>query len=139
MKLRVYHAKLMNGDDILGYYDGQLEQGCHRFYDPMLVEERLNPNTGNAVMVLNQFSPFGIREEILLPTSHVLFVTPVSDEYENYYKISKTYNKKYIYPAQMKELTKVTEAMEDVLFNKEAKTSKLVKLKTSKGSNTSFH
>ena len=139
MKLRVYHAKLANGDDILGYYDGQIEESGHRFYDPMIVEERVNPNTGNAVMVLNQYSPFGEREEILLPASQVLFVTMVSSEYENYYRISKTYNKKYIYPAQMKELNKVTEAMEDVLFNKDAK-SQLVKIKTStKNSNTSFH
>jgi hypothetical protein len=139
MKLRVYHAKLINGDDVLGYYDGELSESGHRFYDPMIVEERVNPNTGNAVMVLNQYSPFGIREEILLPTSHVLFVTPVSEDYENYYRISKTYNKKYIYPAQMKELKKVVEAMEDVLFNKDAKSEKLVRVKTAKSSNTSFH
>lgn len=138
MKLRVYHAKLINGDDILGYYDGQIEESGHRFYDPMIVEERINPNTGNAVMVLNQFSPFGEREEILLPASHVVFVTMVSEEYENYYRISKTYNKKYVYPAQMKELSKVTDAMEDVLFNKDAK-SKLVNIKSTKNSNTSFH
>jgi hypothetical protein len=139
MKLRVYHAKLVNGEDILGYYDGELSESGHRFYDPMVVEERINPNSGSTVMVLNQYAPFGIREEILLPASHVVFVTPVSEEYENYYRISKTYNKKYIYPAQLKELRKVVEAMEDVLFNKDSKSDRLVRIKTSKNSNTSFH
>jgi hypothetical protein len=138
MKLRVYHAKLVNGEDILGYYDGEMGDSGHRFYDPMVIEERTNPNTGNAVMVLNQYAPYGVREEILLPALHVLFVTPVSEEYENYYRISKTYNKKYIYPAQLKEMKKVTEAMEEVLFNKESKT-KLVRIRAPKSSNSSFH
>lgn len=137
--MRVYHAKLVNGDDILGYHTGEIEEMGYRFYDPMIIEERVNPNTGNAVMVLNQYSPFGMREEILLPASHVMFVTPVANEYENYYKISKTYNKKYVYPAQLKELNKVTEAMEDVLFNKDSKSSNLVKIKASKSANSSLH
>lgn len=133
--MNVYHAKLSTGEDLLGYYDGQHPTG-HVFKEPMVIEERVNPNTGNAVMVLNQYSPYGMKEEILLPLAHVLFVTPVSDEYANYYKISKAYNKKYVYPAQMVELNKVIDAMENVLFTKDNKAS--LKSTTPK-SNTSFH
>lgn len=134
----VYHFKMITGEDVFGYFVAETSDMIE-IRDPMVVEERENPESGNFVMILTKYAGFSDNPIVKISKSKILFFIELNQEYTNYYTISKVYNKKFIYPAQKTEIDKVVQAMESVLIDRRDSKSQLVKLNSNKSSNTSFH
>lgn len=135
--MNICHIKLITGEDLLGNVDDHTNDSV-LINSPFVVEERTNSSTGSTVMVLAPYAAFGPSQDIWFQDTHILFMTVASDEYRKFYLASKKYNDKYLQPAQMKELNKIVDAMEDAV-DKKAHASNIVKLSSISVSNTSFH
>jgi hypothetical protein len=135
--MNICHIKLITGEDLLGSVDDNTKDSV-LINAPYVVEERINSSSGSTVMVLAPYAAYGPSQDIWFQDTHILFMTIASDEYKKFYLASKKYNEKYLQPAQMKELNKIVEAMEDVV-DKKAHTSNIIKLSSIGVTNTSFH
>ena len=135
--MNICHIKLITGEDLLGSVDDHTKDSV-LISSPFVVEERTNSSTGSTVMVLAPYAAFGPSQDIWFQDTHILFMTTASDEYRKFYLASKKYNDKYLQPAQMRELNKIVDAMEDAV-DKKAHASNIVKLSSISVSNTSFH
>jgi hypothetical protein len=135
--MNICHIKLITGEDLLGNVDDHAKDSV-LINSPFVVEERTNSSTGSTVMVLAPYAAFGPSQDIWFQDTHILFMTTASDEYRKFYLASKKYNDKYLQPAQMRELNKIVDAMEDAV-DKKAHASNIVKLSSISVSNTSFH
>jgi len=135
--MSICHIKLITGEDLLGDVSDHTKDTM-LIHDPYVVEERINSSSGSTVMVLAPYAAYGPSHDIWFQDSHILFVTPANDEYRKFYLASKKYNEKYLQPAQMRELNKIVDAMEDAV-DKKAHVSNIVKLNSIGLSNTSFH
>jgi len=135
--MNICHIKLITGEDLLGDVNDHTKNTV-LINGPFVVEERINSSSGGAVMVLAPYAAYGTSQDIWFQDSHILFVTPVNDEYRKFYIASRKYNEKYLQPAQMKELNKIVDAMEDAV-DKKAHASNIVRLSSISVTNTSFH
>lgn len=135
--MNICHIKLITGEDLLGSVDDHTKDSV-LINSPFVVEERVNSSTGSTVMVLAPYAAYGPSKDIWFHDTHILFMTVASDEYCRFYLASKKYNDKYLQPAQMKELNKIVDAMEDAV-DKKAHASNIVRLSSIGVTNTSFH
>lgn len=135
--MNICHIKLITGEDLLGGVDDHTKDTV-LISAPYVVEERINSSSGSTVMVLAPYAAYGPSKDIWFQDSHILFMTPANDEYKKFYLASKKYNEKYLQPAQMKELNKIVDAMEEAV-DKKAHTSNIVRLSSIGVTNTSFH
>lgn len=115
MSSNLVHVKLVNGDELicaLIYEDDEF----YIFGEPMNMEERVNSSSGSTVTVLVKYVHVNDAKEVVINKSHVITLLPVHSIIEKYYTVSKIYNEKYVEPNILKEIEKVSAAMEDVLF-----------------------
>lgn len=135
--MNICHIKLITGEDLLGSVDDHTKDTI-LINSPFVVEERTSSSTGSTVMVLAPYAAFGPSQDIWFQDNHVVFMTVASDEYRRFYLASKNYNEKYLQPAQMKELNKIVDAMEDAI-DKKSHASNIIRLSSINVTNTSFH
>jgi hypothetical protein len=135
--MNICHIKLITGEDLLGSVDDHTKNTV-LINSPFVVEERTSSSTGSTVMVLAPYAAYGPSQDIWFQDTHIMFMTVANEEYRKFYLVSKKYNEKYLQPAQMKELNKIVDAMEDAI-DKKSHASNIIRLSSINVTNTSFH
>jgi len=128
------YIKMINGEELIARVVHEDEE-CYIFSEPMIVEQRTTAS-GSTIDVLVNYVNMSDDKDIEIQKSHIIFVANLANEYEKYYSISKTYYSKYVRPNLIEEVTKVTDAMEDVLFNPSPKPKESKIVSTSANNNT---
>lgn len=129
----IYHIKLINGQEIMGTIN---DDEPTVVYEPMLIEDRQDMDTGRLYTVLTDFIPFSDENHFVVLPSNIMCKVPLNKGSSHYYKVSKLYNRKLLKEEQMKELQKITDAMEDALTSKKSSVSEIVRISSA---NSSFH
>lgn len=111
--------KMINGDELIAtviYEDDNM----YIFHEPMALVEKLTPE-GSVVDVLTNYVSMAESFDVTIQKSHVICVNTLAENFQRYYEISKQYNAKYIRPPRLKEVDKITNAMEEILFSQPKK------------------
>lgn len=128
--------KLINGEELIANVIHE-DKNVYIFREPMAIEQRALAS-GGTIDVLVNYVNMANTFDVEIKKSHVLCVTLVDKKYDKYYEISKTYHAKHVRPNLLEEVTKVTDAMEEVLYSSvKLKDSKIVS--TSLASNNTIH
>lgn len=105
--------RLINGDELIVEYMGE-EDEDYLIHNPMIVDTRINGETGAESVVLSKYSIFS-ADDVKISKKHVLTITPVDAVFQRYYSTSVVYNKKYIDGPILTEMGKINDSMDKAL------------------------
>lgn len=111
----VYHIRLINGDELLSIVSKKTKNE-YVLINPLVVDESVNPNTGQSNLLLAKYS-LSTKEEMNIQNSHIVTFTEVHPEISSYYYKSLEYNKKHIEPKKLEEISRVNIVLDTVLGN----------------------
>jgi hypothetical protein len=124
---KVFHLRLVNGDEILCRVYRQTKNVI-LVKDPLVVDEVKDNETGRSSIFLSKYT-LSVENNLSLKPEHVVTITPVAAEIEDYYKNSVEYSKNYIEPNKIAEIQKVSAMLSSI-----NKPSEVLVLKTSNSS-----
>jgi len=102
----------------------------------MALVEKVTPE-GSVIDVLTNYVNMADTFDVEIKKSHVICVNMLAENFQRYYEVSKVYHAKYIRPGRLKEVDKVTNAMEEILY---APPTKIKEVKTtSKANSNTLH
>lgn len=116
MNKKVYHIRLINGDEIISEIDSENKTSI-TIINPLVVEELKNPETGTSSIILSKYS-LSDDSNIKINKNHIMTLTTVNDAIMQYYMSSLVYNEKYIEQNKINEIKKVTEYLNGIISNK---------------------
>lgn len=125
--------KMINGDELIATVIYE-DENMFIFHDPMALIEKVTPE-GNVVDVLTNYVNMAESFDVEIKKSHIICVNTLAENFQRYYEISKVYHAKYIRPGRLKEVDKVTDAMEEILFSPTKKV-KEIKVSATSTANT---
>lgn len=120
----IVHLRLVNGDEILC----QILRKDKTFItvkDALVVDEVKENETGRSSIFLSKYTLTG-DDTVKLKLDHVVTMTNVASEIEDYYKNSVEYSKNIIEPTKLSEIAKVSSMLSTI--NKQPE---IIVLKTS--------
>lgn len=126
--------KMINGDELIAeiiYEDDSM----YIFHEPMALVEKITPD-GSVIDVLTNYVNMAKEFDVEIKKSHIICVNLLAENFQRYYEISKVYHKKHIRPGRLKEVDKVTDAMEEILFSPAKKITEPKMSVTSTANNT---
>lgn len=126
-------VKMINGDELIATVIYE-DENMYIFHDPMALVEKVTPE-GSVIDVLTNYVNMADTFDVEIKKSHVICVNMLAENFQRYYEVSKVYHAKYIRPGRLKEVDKVTTAMEEILYAPPTKL-KEVKASTKANSNT---
>lgn len=126
-------VKMINGDELIATVIYE-DENMYIFHAPMALVEKVTPE-GSVIDVLTNYVNMANTFDVEIKKSHVVCVNMLAENFQRYYEVSKVYHAKYIRPGRLKEVDKVTTAMEEILYAPPTKL-KEVKASTKANSNT---
>jgi hypothetical protein len=120
----VFHLRLLNGDEILCQVIRK-DKAFITVQDALVVDEVKDNETGRSSIFLSKYTLTG-DDKVKLRVDHVVTMTNVAPEIEDYYKNSVEYSKNYIEPTKLTEIAKVSSMLGSI--NKQPE---IIVLKTS--------
>lgn len=140
MEEGIRHFRLINGDELIAEYLGE-DNGRenHLLYCPMIARE----NSDGSV-VLTRFMPFSDDQAISIQKSHVISISTIRTEFEEYYHNSIKYTTKFLEPSIVAKVVRTNIMMSQMINDDVTKFQLAVEdMITSKASsfhiNTSVH
>jgi len=128
-------VKMINGDELIATVIYE-DENMYIFHDPMALVEKVTPE-GSVIDVLTNYVNMADTFDVEIKKSHVICVNMLAENFQRYYEVSKVYHAKYIRPGRLKEVDKVTNAMEEILY---APPTKIKEVKTtSKANSNTLH
>lgn len=125
--------KMINGDELIATVIYE-DENMYIFHEPMALVEKVTPE-GSVIDVLTNYVNMADTFDVEIKKSHVVCVNMLAETFQRYYEVSKVYHSKYIRPGRLKEVDKVTSAMEEILYTPPTKL-KEVKATSQANSNT---
>lgn len=110
----IRHIRLLNGDELLAKFIGETEIELN-LEDPMTITDSTDEANGLGTLALTKYVPYNDSKALVLKKYHVLTNTSVTPEFERYYNTSIAYNDKYVNPGVLREVGRVSRAMENIL------------------------
>ena len=105
----VYHIRMINGDELISKVTKKTKTRI--FLDePLAVEEFKNNETGVSNIVLSKFL-LSKENKTDISAAHVLTISPVIKQVEDYYTVSVDYNNKLVEENKLIEIEKITKFM----------------------------
>lgn len=116
MSKKIYHIRLLNGDEIISEVDSENKTSI-TVLNPLVVEELKNPETGTSSIILSKYS-LSDDHNIKINKNHIITLTTVNDTIMQYYMASLIYSEKYIEQNKINEIKKVTDYLNGIISNK---------------------
>lgn len=102
----VVHIKLITGEELFATFI-ESSNGYHFISDPLIVEEKTNPNNGSTFITLGKYLPFTESNICQLLDHHVISLHKVQPVLAEYYDCYLEYNNKVIVPYMMENVKNV--------------------------------
>ena len=112
------HMRLVNGDEIIAELH-EITDNEIRVMKPMVVSEKEDPRSKTGTIILSKYVLFNDEEYVGFQRIHVVTLTDVMEEIKSYYKNSVDYSTKVIEPIVKREIMKVNNMMEQILYPRE--------------------
>lgn len=103
---KVFHLRLLNGDEILCHVYRKTKDAI-LVRDALVVDEVKDNETGRSSIFLSKYT-LTVENSLTLRADHVVTMTPVAAEIEDYYQNSVEYSRNYIEPNKLAEIQKVS-------------------------------
>jgi len=110
-KQEVMYLRLTTGDELVGCRLGEDEESTMVVIkSPMLLSEVLNPMTQSVSITLSKFMIFGSYEVLPIKNEHIISMTRVIPELEEFYHSSVTFNREVASKEVASELARANRA-----------------------------
>jgi len=117
-KKQVLYIKLVTGDEIVGDCLGEDPNGTVVILKtPMLLSEVINPLSQTISITLSKYMIFGDYEFIPIKNTHIISMTKVVPELEDFYKSSVVFNQEVATKEIANELSRANMATKRALKN----------------------
>jgi len=110
-KQEVMYFRLTTGDELVGYRLGEDEESTIVVIkSPMLLSEVLNPMTQSVSITLSKFMIFSDYDVLPIKNEHIISMTRVIPELEEFYHSSVTFNREVASKEVASELARANRA-----------------------------